>query len=285
MKVAVISDIHANLPALETVFENIEAWEPDQVFVAGDIINRGPRPEECLNLILEKEKSNGWKLIMGNHEDYVISHSQLTTSYNDPAFEVHRASYWTYQKLNYDVSQLSKMPFQQEIYQFDRVEARIVHASMRGNRDGIYPETSDDELELQIGQPPALFCVGHTHRPLIRKIGKTLVVNAGSVGLPFDGDRRLSYAQLIHKRGKWDAKIIRLEYDLKAAENDFYLTGYIEEAGPLSKLVLIELMYAKSQLYNWARLFQSRALKGEISMHESVGKYLTYQGYSKDIFR
>lgn len=285
MKVAVLSDIHANLHALETVIENIETWGPDQVFVAGDIVNRGPRPVECLNLIVAMSKSKGWKLIRGNHEDYVISQSKSSIPHDDPAFKVHRASYWTYQKLSCDVSQLSEMPFQQQIDQFDRVEARIVHASMRGNRDGIYPETSDEELELQIGQPPTLFCVGHTHRPLIRKIGNTLVVNAGSVGLPFDGDRRLSYAQIIHTRGKWNAKIIRLEYDLKAAENDFYLTGYIEEAGPLSKLVMIELMYAKSQLYNWARLYQSQALRGEISMHESVCKYLTHQGYSKDIFR
>jgi hypothetical protein len=174
------------------------------------------------------------------------------------------------------------MPSLQQLYGSDGGEVRIVHASMRGNRDGIYPETPDDELKLQIGKPPALFCVAHTHRPLIRSIGRTLVVNAGSVGLPFDGDRRLSYAQLTNIRGDWKAKIIRLDYDLIAAENDFYLTGYIEDAGPLTKLVLIELKYACSQLYNWSRLYQQQALNGEISMQWSVEEYLANQGYIHD---
>lgn len=285
MKVAVLSDIHANLAALETVIDHIDAWGPDQVIVAGDIINRGPRPAECLNILLGLSKSNGWKLIKGNHEDYVISQSQSTLTPHNPIFEVHKASYWTYLKLNKDVSQISKLPFQHQLNQSDAVDARFVHASMRGNRDGIYPETSDDELELQLGNPPDLFCVGHTHRPFIRNIGKTLVVNAGSVGLPFDADPRSSYAQLTYTRGEWNAKIIRLKYDYIAAENDFYQTGYIEEAGPLSKLVLLELIYAKSQLYNWARLYQAQALTGELSMQESVDKYIGRQGLSEDTLR
>lgn len=284
MKVAVLADIHANFTALETVTEHIETWDPEQVIVAGDTVNRGTRPKECLDFVQEKAQSRGWKLIRGNHEDYVINQAQLKIPQGNPAFEVHRASYWTYQKLNYDIKQLEEMPFLQQLYDNDGQEARIVHASMRGNRDGIYPETTDEKLKVQIGKPPALFCVGHTHRPLIRSIGRTLVVNVGSVGLPFDGDRRLSYAQLTNIGGKWKAKIIRLDYDLKAAESDFYLTGYIEEAGPLTILVLIELKYACSQLYNWSRLYQQRALNGEISMQWSVDDYLTNQGFSNDRF-
>ncbi len=285
MKVAIISDIHANLSALETVIESVETWKPDQVFVAGDTVNRGPRPAECLNIVLEMEKTRGWRLIKGNHEDYVISQSKLIIPEDNPAFEVHKASYWTYQKLNFDVSALSKMPFQHQIGDSNWLDGRVVHASMRGNRDGIYSETTDNELELQIGEPPLLFCVGHTHRPLIRSIGRTLVVNAGSVGLPFDGDRRLSYAQLTYRRGIWDAKIIRLDYDINAAVSDFEITGYLEDAGPLSKLVLIELIYAQSQLYNWTRLYQSQALAGEITMQASVNDYINYHNYPCDIFQ
>jgi predicted phosphodiesterase len=285
MKVAVLSDIHANLPALETVVEHIETWGPDQVIVAGDTVNRGPRPAECLNIILEMEKTRGWRSIKGNHEDYVISQSNSIVPEGNPVFEVHKASYWTYQKLNFDVSALAKMPFQYQIGDPTWLNGRVVHASMRGNRDGIYPETTDNELELQIGKPPLLFCVGHTHRPLIRSIGKTLVVNAGSIGLPFDGDRRLSYAQLTYSQGKWDAKIIRLDYDLNAAVSDFTVTGYIENAGPLSKLVLIELIHARSQLYNWTRLYQSQVLAGEITMQASVNDYIKDHGYPSDIFQ
>jgi hypothetical protein len=58
---------------------------------------------------------------------------------------------------------------------------------MLGNRSGIYPVMSDDELREKIEPASSLFCVGHTHLPLIRRLDHTLVVNAGAVGLPFDG--------------------------------------------------------------------------------------------------
>ncbi|HEX7974983.1 MAG TPA: metallophosphoesterase, partial [Anaerolineales bacterium] len=72
MKLAVLADIHANYVALQAVAAHIQAWQPDAVIVAGDVINRGPRPAECLHFVLEKEKTEGWRLVRGNHEDYVI---------------------------------------------------------------------------------------------------------------------------------------------------------------------------------------------------------------------
>ena len=280
MKIAVLADIHANYTALLTVTEHIESWGPDHIIVAGDTINRGPKPKECLDFVLEKANSEGWNIIRGNHEDYVISQAQSKASPGCAAFEVHRPSYWTYQKINYNVTPLEEMQFEYKLIDPGKNEVRIVHASMRGIRDGIYPETTDETLELQIGKPPALFSVGHTHRPLIRSINHTLVVNAGSVGLPFDGDTRPSYAQLTWSGGKWRAKIIRLDYDRQSAERDFYITGYLEEAGPLAELVLIELRYACSQLYRWSHDYQKRALKGKISIRSSVDNHLQNQGFS-----
>ncbi len=151
---------------------------------------------------------------------------------------------------------------------------------MRGNRDGIYPETTNETLKVQIAHPPSLFCVGHTHRPLIRSYNGTLVVNVGSAGLPFDGDQRPSYARIIWQNGKWDADLVRVEYDVQAAERDFYYTGYLDGGGPLVQLVLIELRHACSQLYNWSRLYQEQALQGEISMDKAVQEYLAAQNLS-----
>jgi predicted phosphodiesterase len=275
VKIAVFSDIHANLPALQRVIGDIETWQPDQVIMAGDLVNRGPRPVECLDLLLEKERSAGWQLVRGNHEDYVISHAEPDAPSSGPAFDVHRGSYWTYTKLNHDVSALTRLPFQVSLHDPAGGEARIVHASMRGNRDGIYPETTDRTLRLQLGAPPALLCVGHTHRPLIRWIGGTLVVNAGSAGLPFDGDRRAAYARLEWAAGNWRAEIVRLEYDFQAAQADFYSTGFIEGAGPLARLVLIELQEARSQLFQWAYRYQDAALDGRITLENSVAEFLS----------
>jgi len=277
MKIAVIADPHANYTALQAAVEHIERWRPDTVLVAGDVVNRGPRPKECLGLIQAKVSQQGWRWVRGNHEDYVIEQSRPDAPRSGPASEVHRASYWTYEQLGKDVSALSSMPFQQSFPGPDGREVRLVHASMLGIREGIYPETSDTELRGKIapaGQQLAVLCAGHTHRPLVSHLDGVLVVNAGSAGLPFDGDRRLAYAQLTWHSGTWQAEIVRLDYDLAQAERDFHETNYLEGGGPLVKLVLIELVTSRSMLYSWSSEFQSRALSGEISMEESVNRFL-----------
>lgn len=281
MKIAVLADIHANYLALQAVLEDLETWKPDAVAVAGDVVNRGPRSRDCLDLVLEKQQHDGWLLVRGNHEDYVIHVAAPDALRSGPTYEVRRATFWTYDQLGGQINPLLAMPFQNGLYAPDGSELRVVHASMRGIRDGVYPETSDEDLREKIQlyvSPPAVLCVGHTHRPLVRSLNGTLVVNAGSVGLPFDGDTRAAYARLTWSHGIWDAKIVRIEYDLAQAEQDFFTTGYYPEAGPLVKLVLDELRAARSHLFHWTIRFQDAAWRGEISMDESVRRYMAILG-------
>jgi predicted phosphodiesterase len=275
MKLAILSDVHGNFVALQSVAEHIEAWQADQIIVAGDIVNRGPRSKDCLQWIQSKERQAGWLVVRGNHEDYVISHDMPDAPRNGPAFEVHRGSFWTYQQLGNDISALKAMPFQQTLFGPNGDEIRIVHASMQGNRVGIYPESSDATLISLIAPPPVVLCIGHTHRPLIRHLNSSLIVNAGSAGLPFDGDTRPSYAQVTWSKGEWKANIVRVDYDISAAEQDFFESGFIDEAGPLAQLVLIELRHACSQLFQWASQYQDMAMAGEISMQDAVRDFLS----------
>jgi predicted phosphodiesterase len=274
MKLAVLADIHSNLVALQAVVAHVENWKPDKVIVAGDIINRGARPRECLDFILEKGRTQGWLTLRGNHEDYVISQARPDSPRSGPAIEVHRGSLWTLKQLGGDVTALEGMPFQQSLVTSDRSEARVVHASMRGKRDGIFPRTRDEALREQIAPAPCMICVGHTHIPLVRTIDQTLVVNAGSVGLPFDHDPRAAYAQLTWRGGQWQAEIIRLKYDLAAAEQDLFDGGFMVGVGPLARIVQLELRQSRSLLFGWASQFQEYCLAGEISMEDSVREYL-----------
>src|SRR5512136_3074632 len=99
MKIALIADIHANLRALEAVCADVEAWQPDHVFVVGDTVNRGPLPLECLRLVQEKQRQNGWLVTRGNHEDYVIYFAQSSAVRSGAEFIVNIPSYWTYCQL------------------------------------------------------------------------------------------------------------------------------------------------------------------------------------------
>jgi hypothetical protein len=100
-------------------------------------------------------------------------------------------------------------------------------------------------------------------------------VNAGSAGLPFDGDTRAAYAQLTWQSDGWKARITRVDYDLAQAERDFFETGFAQEAGPLVRLVQVELRQARAMLGGWVNRYQSRALAGKIEMEESVVEFLS----------
>jgi len=275
MKIAVLADIHANLPALQTVTEQLEAWRPDRVIVAGDVVNRGPRPAECLRFVQERQRDDGWLVVIGNHEEYVISQARPDAPRSGPQFEILRGSYWTYQKLDQDVSALEAMPFQVSLMAPDGGEVRVTHASMLGTREGIYKRTPDEELIHKVGQPaPAVFCVGHTHRPLVRRLNGTLVVNVGAVGLPFDGDTRAGYAQLTWQEEGWEAQIVRLDYDRTQAARDFYETGFLDEASSFAQLVQVELRTAQSLIFGWTRRYEDAILAGTITAQEAVNEFL-----------
>jgi predicted phosphodiesterase len=275
MKLAVLADIHSNWQALQAVADRIEQWQPNRVVVAGDVINRGPRPVECLDFVLKMQRERGWRLVLGNHEEYVIHHAHPRAPVAGPWIQIWGSSRWTYEKLGYDVSALEAMPFQQRWLMPGGNEVRVVHASMRGTRDGIFLATPDDVLRQQIAPAPGLLIVGHTHQPLIRTSDETLVVNVGAVGLPFDLDARACYAQLTWRAGRWAAEIVRVEYDRAQADRDFDETGFIAEAGPIALLIRDELARARSNLFEWTRDYEAAVAAGRMTMAESVTRFLT----------
>ena len=81
MKLAVLADIHANLSGPLAVAAHVDAWRPDQVIVAGDVANRGPRPVECLAFVQERQRSAGWLVVRGNEE---MLHSLRSFSMTSP---------------------------------------------------------------------------------------------------------------------------------------------------------------------------------------------------------
>jgi len=274
MKIAALADIHANYRALETIIDHVERWRPDFVFVAGDIINRGPRSLCCLEAIEEKRKNEGWRVIRGNHEDYVIQRDQPNDPKSGNIYKLLQPIHFTYNQLHGDVSALRALPNEVNVNYSKAGKVRMMHASVINNRDGIYPENTDQELQRKIAPAPTVFITGHTHRPLVRQVNGTLVVNAGSVGLPFDGDTRAGYAQITWQDGDWQANIVRISYDLRAAEQDFYDFGCFDEGGPIIELILTELRTGMGQLYPWVAKYNTAIKNGLITVEAATEEFL-----------
>jgi len=281
MRIALLSDVHANLRALTTVAEDITRWRPDHVLVLGDVVNRGPRPRECLEFVLQRAHDDGWLCVIGNHEEYVLREYRQPDK-TGPLRAMFRASQWTGECIGgAGVAAIEQWPFTAALRFDEGGEVRVTHASMLHTRDGIFPDTSHDELRSKIGTPlPAAFCVGHTHIPLQRVLNpeKSLVVNTGSVGMPFDGDSRASYAQLEWRRSGWHARIVRLEYDRAQAERDFAESGFLEDGGPHALVMQWELRLARGLLFEWVRDYEAAVTNEELSMERAVKLFLAERG-------
>lgn len=275
MKVAVLSDIHGNLPALEAVIGDIDAWAPDSVIVDGDIINRGPMSGACLDLVTERHERDGWHILRGNHEEFVLDCSDPEQPTRGPVYEMKRFAHFALEQVADRVAYLHTLP---DVYEHpgpDGQLLRVVHASMRSNRDGIYPMTPDSELRKQIAPAPAVFVTAHTHRPLMRRVDDTLVVNIGSVGSSFDLDRRAGYGRFTWTDEGWAAEIVRVDYDYAQVEADYVRSGFLEVGGPLAQLMLVELRKARGLIHRWAGQYEDAVLRGQMSLEESVRHVLT----------
>ena len=307
MKIAVFADVHSNLDALETVLDHIDRWRPDRVLCAGDIINRGPKPRECTERVMTRAMAEDWGMIYGNHERYVLKYGRGNLPDRGPEFEIIRHAKWTYDQLagqtrqteqagkadiagqtgragpdrpdrldNPDrlVESLEALPFQWSMTDASGNEFRMVHASMLGDRKGIFPDDTEESLREKIAPAPKVLVVGHTHRPLIRTVDDALVVNVGAVGAPFDRDPRAAYARMTFEAGSWKAEIIRLDYDRERAIARFHESGYLADSGDFARLILAEFREARSLIPGWYHAYEDRVMVGEISLKASVDRYL-----------
>jgi putative phosphoesterase len=276
-KIAVIADIHGNLAALHAMLEELDAWSPDLVIVAGDTVNRGPLSGPCLALVMERAAAHGWQVIRGNHERYVLSfdHERRRPDFpsSGPHYELSRSIAWTHAQVADRLETIAAMP-EQLRFELDGASLAVFHASVRHDRDGLMRHTPDDELRQQIDSSVSIFCTAHTHMPFTRRLGQTLVVNVGSVGLPFDGDRRAAYARLTRERAGWQATVVRVPYDVAATERAFRESGMLDAAGAHGHLMLRELQTGHSLLFDFVPAYHERILAGSIGLDEAVSEFL-----------
>jgi predicted phosphodiesterase len=273
MKVAVFSDVQGNLPAMEVVVEEIQAWQPDLVVMNGDLVNRGPLSLECLLLFEDLRTQDQWVPLKGNHEDYVLA---CRYPEDDPIeAEMRRFADWTLRQLGdradwmgswADHLTLSAPGTDQWVH--------ISHGTLAGNRRGISASIPDADLEGQLPADIALFVTAHTHKVHERHVHQTKILNIGSVGSPFDGDTRASYARLSYAGGRWSTRIQRLAYDRKRTERDFHQSGFLAEGGPLAQVIFAEWQRAELLMPHWKRAFLQQVRQGEIGLQDAVDRFL-----------
>jgi predicted phosphodiesterase len=208
MKIALISDPHANLPALEAVLEAVMNDACDAVVCGGDLVGYYAEPNEVCDRIREA----GIPAIRGNHDAYVIG----ALAPRPDAADAYRVD-WTRETLTGENRRWleglpAEMRFGGDDLRWDGLRLTLRHASPWDEETYLYPDSDRlDEIRLEARE---ILAVGHTHRPLLRRAGEGLLVNPGSVGQPRDCDPRPAYALLDTRSGTVERR--RVEYDVAA---------------------------------------------------------------------
>ncbi|HJR46195.1 MAG TPA: metallophosphoesterase family protein [Actinomycetota bacterium] len=203
MAVAALYDIHGNLPALEAVLTEIDALGVDAVVVGGDVL-WGPMSVEALDVLLGLDPDTFF--IRGNADREVVDGTNTDdwTGGEDWIAEVTR---WCADQMTRDQREIvAAWP---ETVRLEAAGAFFCHGSPRSDEEKITTATGDDELGTMLtGVIDPLVVCGHTHMQFDRRVGEQRVVNAGSVGMPYEGRRGAFWALIDH-----DVELRRTDYD------------------------------------------------------------------------
>lgn len=230
VRVALISDVHGNMPALEAVLADIDRRAIARVFCLGDLVGKGPHPSRAVDIC----RARCEQVVRGNWDDGVA-----VATDDDPLAGWHR------QRLGADrLAYLAALPNTAEFVLGGR-RVRLLHASSRGEHHRVHQSDPAETLLAMFdntdftgdGFPPDMVACGDIHQAYLRTFSNGVLVNVGSVGNPLD----LPLACYAIVEGGGDATnvlsvtLVRLAYDVEraireaAAEGMPHLRQYAEE--------------------------------------------------------
>jgi putative phosphoesterase len=235
-RVAVITDVHANLPALQAALRRIDELGVDATYCGGDLVGYGPHPNEVCALIAERAIPT----IYGNY-DYAIARDleDCGCAYITPHDRElgQRSVDWTLAHTDQTAKDYMRaLPFDLR-FTVGETSVHLVHGSPRKVNEYLFEDKPARLYErLAAAEDADVLVFGHTHKPWIHEYGGVRFVNCGSVGKPKDGDPRAAFAVLHSTRDGLEVHIERVEYDAAAVAREVAAAGLPDEFA--EKLVL-----------------------------------------------
>jgi putative phosphoesterase len=228
-RVAVITDVHANLPALEAALARIEELGIERIRCGGDLVGYGPHPNEVCALI----EARGIPTIYGNY-DYAIARDldDCGCAYVTPHDRDlgQQSVAWTLENTDAPAKAFMRaLPFDLR-FAVGAHAVHLVHGSPRKVNEYLFEDKPLRLYErLAAAEDAEALVFGHTHRPWVHEYGGVLFVNCGSVGKPKDGDPRGAFAVLEDAGDRLDVRIERVSYDAHAVAVEVRSAGLPDE--------------------------------------------------------
>jgi predicted phosphodiesterase len=270
MRLAIIADIHGNLPALDAALTRIEQLQVDRILVLGDIVVGSPDSLACW----QRVKALNCPVLRGNHERYVfdLGTARAKPEWSQPQFGP--VQYAAAQLGEVARRELAVLPTMIRLP--EAPDVLFVHGSSRNDTDLVFPYTTDEELiPMFAGSTERWLIRGHNHYAGVHLWGERRIVTVGSLGLPLDGTPTAQFTVLEREAGDWSVHQLSVPYDVAAAVRHFKESGYLAAAGPMARLFMREVETAGFHVLPFLKWQKEQATRGaSLPLAEAVERFL-----------
>lgn len=241
MRIAILSDIHGNIAALDAALMDIETHKPDRLFIAGDLVMNGPRPSETVQRVMALEKAGAY-VVQGN-TDIAVADGDYAAAFpwlDEVPASQRQVAEWAHDQLSVEeLDYLRRLPAERRLWAGD-VLVLLTHASPGSQTAGLPADLDGPTLVQRVTRSDArVIACGHTHVADVRELGRKLIVNPGSCGYAFDEDPRAGWAMLtidpetgpaaeLH-RATYDADAVAMEVSDRLLPGDAYRAATIRK--------------------------------------------------------
>lgn len=225
-KIAIISDIHGNLPALQKVLEDLESRNISDIYCLGDLVDFAPWGNEVIDLI----KAKNIPCLLGNHDERIAydlqiiplsHHSEKETANRFVAIN-HSKKYITEENKQW----LGSLPLNLELtVPTSKVNLNVllVHASLNSNDEYVFEKDNKERMLQELkNRQINIVCMGHTHYSYIQKTEDVWVINVGSVGRSKEVDRKATYGIITFRDEEILPEIVKVDYNINAVADAIY---------------------------------------------------------------
>jgi putative phosphoesterase len=225
MRLAFISDIHGNAVALEHVLADIDKKNIDKIYVLGDLCYRCPEPKRSLDLI----RALNTEVIKGNADEWVVRGVRMGEVPEKALEMMSLERDWIVSQLEQpDLDYLDKLPTEINLH-IEEVNIHLFHATPDSLFEAVLPSVDDETIQSKLmsaKEDAQIYIYGHIHKSYIRYLQGKMVINTGSVGLPFDGLALASYAIVEIIEGNISTSIERVSYDVEIVAKQYSESNY-----------------------------------------------------------
>ena len=275
-RLALLADIHGNLPALEAVIQDMAQFNVDHVVVAGDSINCGPFSRE----VLETITARCWAVVRGNNAFYALDYGTCRAPEHWSAFTL--PPFLREQLGHRWLNVLASLPDTLQLRFLDAAPARLFHGTPGNPWVAITPLSTADQISAWLGEigENTIICA-HSHIPMERHVGPWHILNPGSVGMPLDGDPRASY--MIVEGGPQGWALLRhrrVSYDASPIFEAFERLRYVERCGITARLLVEEFREARLRLYPYM-IWKQQQFPDELESEELFEAFLALENLTE----